>query len=119
MDPPISSLIASAERGDRAAADALFAALYSDLQVGAVALGAAAAAGARYGNPAAQQAAETGLRQLTTSMAARTVAENEAGGRITAWYAEIASQTLSFGENSVFEEVDKLLAAASSGEQSS
>ena len=31
MDPPISSLIASAERGDRAAADALFAALYSDL----------------------------------------------------------------------------------------
>lgn len=31
MDPPIASLIASAERGDRAAADALFAALYSDL----------------------------------------------------------------------------------------
>lgn len=31
MDPHISSLIASAERGDRAAADALFAALYSDL----------------------------------------------------------------------------------------
>ena len=29
--PPISSLVASAERGDRAAADALFAALYSDL----------------------------------------------------------------------------------------
>jgi RNA polymerase sigma factor (TIGR02999 family) len=29
--PPISSLIESAERGDRAAADALFAALYSDL----------------------------------------------------------------------------------------
>jgi RNA polymerase sigma factor (TIGR02999 family) len=31
VDPHISSLIASAERGDRAAADALFAALYSDL----------------------------------------------------------------------------------------
>ena len=31
MESPISSLIASAERGDRAAADALFAALYADL----------------------------------------------------------------------------------------
>ena len=31
MEPPISSLIASAEQGDRSAADALFAALYSDL----------------------------------------------------------------------------------------
>jgi RNA polymerase sigma factor (TIGR02999 family) len=31
VNPPISSLIASAERGDRAAADALFAALYSEL----------------------------------------------------------------------------------------
>jgi RNA polymerase sigma factor (TIGR02999 family) len=31
VDPLISSLIVSAERGDRAAADALFAALYSDL----------------------------------------------------------------------------------------
>ncbi len=30
-EPPISSLIASAEQGDRSAADALFAALYSDL----------------------------------------------------------------------------------------
>ena len=31
MDPAISSLIASVEQGDRAAADALFAALYSEL----------------------------------------------------------------------------------------
>jgi RNA polymerase sigma factor (TIGR02999 family) len=31
VEPPISSLIASAERGDRSAADALFTALYSDL----------------------------------------------------------------------------------------
>jgi RNA polymerase sigma factor (TIGR02999 family) len=31
MDPTISSLIDSAERGDRSAADALFAALYSEL----------------------------------------------------------------------------------------
>jgi hypothetical protein len=31
VEPPISSLIASAERGDRTAADALFTALYSDL----------------------------------------------------------------------------------------
>ena len=31
MEPTISSLIASAERGDRSAADALFAALYSEL----------------------------------------------------------------------------------------
>ena len=31
MDPPISSLVASAERGDRCAVHALFTALYSDL----------------------------------------------------------------------------------------
>ena len=31
MDPPISSLIASAERGDRSAVDTLFTALYAEL----------------------------------------------------------------------------------------